>query len=136
MSSSRSCARWNSSSIAHGLALEQAGIADAQPVALDHEAVDLAPAEAEAGQREARRPLLLLLERGAEDPGQRAHVLGDQVVALHEALDRPHPVALAVAHAPGDLGLQVEGQPVLGAAGQVVQMAAHGPQEAARAQEA
>ena len=33
-----------------GLALEQAGIADVQPVALDQEAVDLAPAEAEAGQ--------------------------------------------------------------------------------------
>ena len=31
-----------------------------------------------------------------------------------------------------DLGLQVEGQPLLGAAGEIVQVAAHGPQEALR----
>ena len=80
-------------------------------------------------------PLLLLLQGGTEDSGERAHVLGHEVVALHEALHRPHPVALAVTHAPGDLRLEVEGEPVFGAAGQVVQMAAHGPQEAARAQE-
>ena len=49
---------------------------------------------------------------------------------------RAHPVALAVAHAARDLGLQVEGQAVLGAAGEVVKVAAHRPQEAARAQEA
>ncbi len=35
-----------------------------------------------------------------------------------------------------DLGLQIEGQPLLGAARHVVQMAAHGPKEAPSPQEA
>ena len=38
---------------------------------------------------------------------------------------------LAITHATRDLGLEIEGKPVLGATGQVVQVAAHRPQEAA-----
>ena len=44
-------------------------------------------AEAEPPAAEARLAPVLVLERGAEDPGQGAHLLGDQIVALHEALD-------------------------------------------------
>ena len=54
---------------------------------------------------------------------------------LHEALDRAGAGAGAVAQTGGDLLLEVEGQPLLGAAGQIVQMAAHGGQEPFRLNE-
>ena len=80
----------------------------------------------------ARPAAMLLLERGAEDPGQRADLLGDQVVVLHEALDGARRPAVAIAQAMRDLGLQVEGQALLGAPGQIVQVTAHRPEKAAR----
>ena len=76
------------------------------------------------------------LERGAEDAGQVADVLGDEEVALHEALDAEHAGCVGVAEARGQLGLEVEGQPLLGAAGEEVQVAAHGPEEILGALEA
>ena len=78
------------------------------------------------------RFFVLGLELGAEDAGQVADLLGDQEVVLHEALDAARAGAVAVAHAPRDLRLHVEGQPLLGPAGQVVQVAAHRPQEVVR----
>ena len=117
------------------LALEQARIPDRQAVALDDQAVTPAACESEAWKGEAGRTLLLLLEGCAEDPGQRAHVHGDEVVALHETLDGADTIALAIAHPSRDLGLQVEGEAVFGAAGEIVKVAADRPQEAARPQE-
>jgi hypothetical protein len=55
-----------------------------------------------------------LLQRGAEDAGEVADVLGDQEVVLHEALDVRQPGMLGVAEPLGDLALHVEGQPLLG----------------------
>ncbi len=46
---------------------------------------------------------------------------------LHEALDAAGPGMVGVAHAAADLGLQVEGQPLLGTAGEIMQVAAHRP---------
>jgi len=46
---------------------------------------------------------------------------------LHEALDAARAGMVGVAHAAAHLGLQIEGQPFLGAAGEIVQVAAHCP---------
>src|SRR5262249_43219195 len=44
-------------------------------------------------------------------------------------LDAAGPSMIGIADAPGELGLEVEDQPLLRAPGEVVQMAAHGPEE-------
>ena len=67
---------------------EQLGLVEPDPAAVDREAVDPAPAKAEAGQGDHRPALVPLLECRAHHPGQGADVAGDEVVALHEALDR------------------------------------------------
>ena len=115
----------------HGqrVALEQVRLGGRDPAGLDHHAVDPAPPEAEPAQVQARLALVLHLERGAEDAGQRADLLRDQVVVLHEPLDGARRAPIAVAHALRDLRLQVEGETLLGAIGQIVQVAAYGPQE-------
>ena len=69
------------------------------------------------------------LERGEEDAGQVADVLGVGEVVLHEALDRALALGRAVAEGRGDLDLGVEGQLLDGAAVQQVQVDAHGPEE-------
>ena len=51
---------------------------------------------------------------------------------LHEALDAVLHAVARVAHAGADHGLQVEGQAFLGAAGDVVKVEAHGPEEVPR----
>ena len=72
---------------------------------------------------------MLRLERGAEDAGEVADALGDQEVVLHEPLDAARAGVVGVAHARRELRLQVEGQPLLRPAGEVVEMAAHRPEE-------
>ena len=73
-------------------------------------------------------------ERRAQDGRlQDARQAGDlargQEVVAHETLDAVLAAVAGVAHARADDRLQVEGQPLLGAAGDVVQMEPHGPQE-------
>ena len=87
---------------------------------------------APARPREAALALLVGFEDGAEDAGQVADILGDQEIVLHEALDAAAAGVVGVAHAGADLGLHVEGQALLGALGEIVQVAAHGPQEGLR----
>ena len=48
---------------------------------------------------------------------------------LHEALDMAQAAMRLVAEAFGELGLAIEAQPVIGAPGDEMQMAAHRPQE-------
>ncbi len=112
-----------------GLALEQIGLGGRDPAALDLHAVDPPPPEAEPGKTQARPAPVLLLEGGAEDPGQRADLLGDQVVMLHEPLDAARPLVVPVTQMLGDLRLQVEGQALLGPVAQIVEVAAHRPEE-------
>ena len=76
-----------------------------------------------------RRLGLTLLERRAEDGGEVADLLGDQEVVLHEALDVFQAGMRGVAEPHRDLALDVEGQPLLGAAGHEMHVAAHRPQE-------
>ncbi len=103
-----------------------------QPLALQHEAVEIAAAERERGQAEARRPLVLALDRRTQDARQVADVLGDQVVVLHEALDAAGAGVIAIAHAAADLALHVEGQALLRALRDEVQVKAERPQKVMR----
>ena len=113
------------------------GVGDVDAVVVDDEIVGL-------GQRAAARAAgscaimrsstgaglaCALLERGAEDRGEVADVLGDQEVVLHEALDVLQARMLGVAEPHRDLALDVERQPLLGAAGDEVHVAAHRPEE-------
>ena len=81
------------------------------------------------GMRILGLALIGAFQRCAQNPGQVAHILGDQIIMLHEALDPAHPRPVGIAHQPADFGLDVEGQTILGPAGDIVQVAAHRPQE-------
>ena len=65
----------------------------------------------------------------AQDGGEIADVLGHQEVVLHEALDVLLAGMLGVAEPHRDLALDVERQPLLGAAGEKMHVAAHRPEE-------
>ena len=78
---------------------------------------------------------LLILELGAQDRGEIADVLGDQEIVLHEALDILHARMFGVAKPHGDLALDVERQPLLGAAGEEMHVAADRPLEVLAAAE-
>ena len=72
---------------------------------------------------------LLIFELGAQDRGEVADILCDQEVVLHEALDVLHPRMRGVAESLGDIALGIEGETLLGAAAEEMQIAAHRPQE-------
>jgi hypothetical protein len=78
---------------------------------------------------------LPVLQRRAQDGGEVAHVLGDQEVMLHEALDLLEAGVLGVAEPHRDLALDVERQPLLRAPHQEVHVAADRPQEVLAAAE-
>ena len=78
---------------------------------------------------------LLVFQLGAQDRGEIADVLGDQEVVLHEAFDILHAGMRGVAEPDRDLALHVERQPLFGAAGDEMQIAAHRPQEIGAAAE-
>ncbi len=66
---------------------------------------------------------------GEEQAGEVADLPRHQEIMAHEPFDRAHPGALGVAQPRGEFALDVEGQPLLGAAGEVVEVAADRPQE-------
>ena len=103
-----------------------------QPLAIEDKPAEAAPLGTPAHPGEPALALLVGFEDRAEDPGQVADILGDEEIILHEPLDAAIPCMVGIAHPAGDLGLQVKGQPLFGAAGQKVQMAADRPQEALR----
>ena len=103
---------------------------DRQAVAVDAEPFDAAPAKRQRGEAEPLPALLVtLLQDRAQDAGQVADVLGDQEVVLHHPLDPAGAGVVGIAHALADGGLDVEGEALLGAPGQVMEVAAHRPQE-------
>lgn len=123
-----------------GIALEGLRPVDGESTAVLGEALDVQwLARAAPGAQEAGKALRLLLglvglQLGAELAGQDPDLAGDQEIAAHEPFDRRRvvavlPRAVEIAHPPGDLGLQVEAQPLLRPAGDEVQAAAHRPQE-------
>ena len=96
-----------------------------------------APAEGRQKRVEARQRLQLLhLKRRADDAGQVADFLGDEEIVLHEALDGAQARVAAIAEPLGHQRLQIEGQALLGPAGQEMQVAAHRPEEALATAEA
>ena len=117
-----------------GIALEHLIVGDVQPLVVEHEGGEILhrppapprPAGKRAG--EPRRHFRVnFFQRGADDGGQIADVLGDEKVVLHEALDLAQPRMLGVAEAERHIVLHVEGKALLGAPGQEMQIAAHGP---------
>ena len=72
---------------------------------------------------------MAVFQLGGQDGGQVADVLGDQEVVLHEALDVAQARMRGIAEPHRDLALDVEGQPLLGAAGDEMHVAAHRPEE-------
>ncbi len=114
-----------------GLGLEHVGGGDRQAAVVLHEArlAQLAAAAGnQAGQAEGAL-LAALLQLGGEGAGQAAYVAGHQEIAAHEALHRRFVPPPLPAHAPGHLGLEVEGQLLLGPPGGAVQVVAHPPEE-------
>ncbi len=120
---------------ATGSLLELILARDVEPAGIDGEAFDRFLAEAPALQREFRLVAMLQFEHGAEDARQIADILRDQEVMLHEALDAARAGVIAIAHADADLALAIEGQAILGAAGEEMEMAAHRPEEILRPRE-
>ena len=113
-----------------GIVLEEVLVGQRQPAAIEHEAVELGEAAPDARQTEAPSARgELLVEMRQEHTGQVADRLRLQEIILHEAFDRRFARPVGKAHPLGDLALDVEGQPVLGAPGDRVQMAPHRPQE-------
>jgi hypothetical protein len=86
-----------------------------------------APPAAEDAVETGRALGVALLKPRANNRGQVADILGDQEIVLHEALDRRLAGMAVVAELVGDVGLVFECEPFFRAAGQEVQMAAHGP---------
>ena len=99
------------------------------PVPAHPEPFDVAFAQSQPGQGEKGFAPVLFLQRGAEDAGQVPHLLGVKEVVFHEALDPAGAGVIGIAHEAAELFLQIEGQPVLGAPGDIVKVAAHRPQE-------
>src|SRR3546814_1348508 len=64
-----------------------------------------------------------------EGAGDVADAFGMKEIELHEALDRALARAVGEFHARRDLALEIEGQPILGAPGERVEMAAHREEE-------
>ena len=118
------------------IALEHIGGGNRDAVLIDDEVVafgELAPLQRPEFRHHAaqdRHALgVAVLQVRAQDGGEIADVLGDQEVMLHEALDILLAGMLGVAEPHGDLALDVERQPLLGAAGDEMHVAAHRPEE-------
>lgn len=117
------------------IALEDFGVGERDAAAVFYEfdaAYDLAVAMGEAADDagEARDRLrLLVFERSAEDAREVADILGDEEIVLHEALDGRKARAGVITEGFSDLALDIEGQALLGLAGQEVHMAAHRPEK-------
>src|SRR5690606_23001333 len=92
----------------------------------------LAPLPAQAAHEAVEhgaRLLLPRLQRRADDGRQVAHVLGDEEVALHEALDGGEPAMGTIADALRDNALQVEGQALLRPSGGEMHVTAYPPEK-------
>src|SRR5215469_567764 len=73
--------------------------------------------------------LLIGFEDRAKYPRQIANVLRNQKIMLHKTFDAATAGMVGIAHPATDFCLQVESQPLLGTPGEVMQVAANGPQE-------
>ena len=118
----------------HRVLAEEIGPGQSQPPAIENEARKLAwtPPQYRGDEASVARGELVV-ELRQEHAGQVADAFGVEEEILHEPLDRRLARAVGKAHPRRHLALQVEGEPVFGAPGNVVQMAAHRPEEIGRA---
>ena len=80
-------------------------------------------------RRDRRRAKRRAQDARLQNARQPHHLARGQEIVAHETLDAVLPAVARVAHARADHRLEVEGQPLLGAAGDVVQVEPHGPQK-------
>ena len=80
-------------------------------------------------RRDRRRPERLAQDARLQNARQPRDLARGQEIVAHETFDAVLPAVARVAHARADHRLQIERQPLLGAAGDVVQMEPHRPQE-------
>ena len=73
---------------------------------------------------------LISFEFCRQDAGKIADIFCYEKIVLHEALDAELSGPVAVAHAGCDFWLQVEAQTLFGPSREVVEVAAHRPEEA------
>src|SRR5215210_1488032 len=117
--------------------LEEVVRCDGHPAAVEHKAAKALRFAADRWKRKAEALLAeLLVELSEEDAGQVADRLRVEEIELHEALDRRFSGSVGVVHDLGDAQLLVEAEPLLGAAGQQMQMATDRPEKALGAVEA
>ena len=116
---------------AHRIFGEEVVARERQPAAIEHEAVEPARAPPERRQPEAAsraRRTARRDARGTRRSGRRpSSPAGSRYCMNRSTADLPGRSAKRIRV--GDLALDVEGQPVLGAAGDEVEVAAHRPQE-------
>ena len=101
------------------------------PAAMDDIALQFARTAAKSGEEAALGAFLgeFLVQLGEEHARQAADPLGLQEIELHEPFDRALAGAIGEIHPFRDLALEIEGQPVLGAPRDLVEVAAHRQQE-------
>ncbi|MNS88206.1 hypothetical protein D3C72_1221720 [compost metagenome] len=120
----------------HRVMGEDASPRHCQPPALDGQTVEgqFGAPPWDQPRQPARQTLRLLLlarlQLGRDGAGQGADLARHLEIAAHEALDRQFVAAPAPAHAPGDLGLVVEGQLLFRPPRRQMQVDAHAPQKA------
>ena len=114
----------------HRILLEGVGRRGGQPLAVEPEAVELARPQALPQGGELGLAAPAVLERGDEDSRQVADRLRMKIIVLHEALDAAAARPVLVAEARGDLALEIERETVVGAAREIMDVAAHRGEEA------
>ena len=110
---------------------EMPGSGQAQPAAIDRKTIDGIGPDRPTDPGHRVILCLFLIERG-DDPAERTHLFHHQEIMLHEPLDPERIAVIHIAEAAADFRLQVKGQPILAASGQVVQMRPHRPEEVLR----
>jgi hypothetical protein len=115
---------------------EEVVLGQGEPAAVEHEAVELARASAQRRKPEAAASLReLLVEMGEEHSGQVANRFGVEEIMAHEALDRRRSGPVRIFHTRGELALVIEGEALLGAARDHMEVAPYRPKKTSGALE-
>ena len=114
---------------AHRILLKEIVRRQCEAAAVENEAVELARTAADRRQEAPPARRHLVVEVREEGPGDIADAFGVEEIELHEAFDRAFAGPIGKLHPRRDLALEIEGQPVLGAPGQGMEVAAHREQE-------
>ena len=97
--------------------------------AIEDKAVELSRPATDRRQEAPPPRRELVVEMREEGAGNVANAFGMDEIELHEALDRAFPRPLGEMHPARDFGLEIESQPILGAAREDMEVAAHREKE-------